>query len=211
MAPEYNKVFIPPENAEQFEKIVKEFGGNYDSKKAARDETQVQQVWDQQATEARALVERFTNLPDDPNVVTGIDLGVTTLIHDVFHEYATTHPFYQETKIKGDINWNEVKDALGDIFKQSLPDEVPDNVYLAREGTALSQGAMGENRLLPRQILFILDSYGLHDGIGKRTTEVGRKYNVRRNIVSQNLASGAQHLLHNERLRNLVYEPHLII
>jgi len=192
MSPKY-EVEIPTQGTLQFEETVQNLGGKIKRKIPLREE--VADLWSLEAGLARNLVRKFEQ-EQDPEIKTKIDEGVKRLIADAYRSF--------RVRMKPEIDWNRVKQALIDFFANSLPDTIPEDVRPRLDGTKIALYRFGG--LQPKHIAIFIEYYGLADGQPKSVQELSKTYKISEAGLRGSIRNNLRTIRYNKQISQLLEE-----
>lgn len=190
------RIFVPPDKAQKFERVIGNFGWPIEkitcSKEDASDE------WARQANIARELVERFAQ-EQDPQIRSQINERIAKLVRSVFFRRGGV-------RVRKDLNFDAIRLVLLTILGDSIPEELPKGVYTAQTKKGLVVFKTTQPLvLLPTEVIRAIETYGLSDGQPKSPKEISAIHQIGRN---QGLSPRVyRSLSQNPQLRKLVIEP----
>lgn len=164
-----------------FEETVKErFGGTVGKWRLTEEEMRKSGIpeWSRQREEAIGRVGRMKEALADPARAESVMGGLRTLVSR----------FGQRAVMKI-ADWQDEATTVVSFFETSLPETMPEDVRIARSpsGSPFLVRSHRPDRLLPNQIVLLIDSYGLTGEPPKSTEELGRNRGIRSQATKSSL------------------------
>lgn len=204
--PKY-EVYIHEASEARFANYLKRIGGQIEHKSSdARDKGgELAVEWVRQNTQARSLVRAFKEKYVDPYYSTGILQGLMSLMHDTF-DAAAGRGYYHW---KNDIPWDDVQQALAIAFENSLPPQVPNHIMLGSGRTSDSHltfrpYSASREFFLPRQVVLLIEGYGLAGGQPKRIPEMAAPENITAAALGWAMKNARGRIGFNPQIREMV-------
>lgn len=202
MPPYYKEVYIPDAAAERFEAYVRTEGGVVGERVFDRRDTSddLNSVWASQVSQGRWLLRGFTAVREEPIVSQRINQGVQDLI-----DSAASHS--SRLPRRRDISIDVVKQELAIVFRDSLSDAPPPDVSLIENQGRQYPTFKSHSKyvgLLPRQVIYLIEYYGLENGVKKSQNEIGNLYGTTN--VRDVIYSATRRISRHPKIRELIFD-----
>lgn len=185
--PRNDEVYIPGKSQAEFKRFVRSIGGVIGKTIYTRGEIveSFTPKWQQEVAGARILLGKFQQ-SHAPDVNMRIFQGITKFLGKVL-------PIEE---IRKDIDWEQARAELADIFSRFLVDEIPqgvsirqteDKAYFVRPKTPRFT-----TLLMPQDISFILLHYGLTGEKEVPMVQLAKRYNMSPDVVRERVQEASR-------------------
>jgi len=178
MAPEY-EVDIPSESCLRFEKYVSKIGGKI-LKKPLLSPEEVFSEWTRQVVKARELINLFENSEDSA----GENLKIQRLQRMVKSRVISDG----EKQIRPDVDWFWLKQTLAAFLKEKTPETIPEKNVWTQYPPPHRKLVFAGWTTLPRDVIFLIEKYGLTGGEPKKVQQMTEKYDLSKSQISVRIA-----------------------